>query len=74
MPNDPEQAQQLFGPQLRLNHPVETVNFFVDYQLAQQDDGTNRFYEYPVTGNPDDKHHDRLHSGQTRADADVECG
>ena len=43
MPNDPEQAQQLFGPQLRLNHPVETVNFFVDYQLAQQDDGTNRF-------------------------------
>lgn len=43
MPNDPAQAQQLLGPQLQLNHPNETVNFFVDYQLEQQADGTNRF-------------------------------
>ncbi|MFK5676884.1 MULTISPECIES: acetoacetate decarboxylase family protein [unclassified Ligilactobacillus] len=42
-PNDPAQAQQLLGPQLQLNHPNETVNFFVDYQLEQQNDGTNRF-------------------------------
>lgn len=43
VPNDVETVKKMFGNQVKLGEPSEMASFFINYDIEQQDDGSNKF-------------------------------
>ncbi len=43
VPNDVETVKKMFGSQVKLGEPSEMASFFINYDIEQQDDGSNKF-------------------------------